>query len=305
MIYRRDLILDPIEEDLYNNASTPDDYNALGLNLGDCLEGTDWITLPDKDPNDPDSWINVNHCNTCDHDLPAAQDAAGFPMHHTGEAWEPCHPEDYGLAIVSSYSRYDPIHEDHVLDANNLLAPYHGEGERLTINGVDYRPFVIVTLNTPLSERFVLLTETGDGRIEGELHEDPTGGVPAEGWVAETYWGADPLERLEADQPHTADDWRKLADRLEQLLLPPKNMTPCDDGFIAGPDHGWYWLIVQDDSGLPYFHTAYRIEKKRLLIACQALMEHRHATGSADEFLLHNALTLFSRFGEPTDKPTK
>lgn len=64
-------VLDPIEEDLYNNASTPDDYNALGLNLSDCLEDTDWIVLPDKDPLDPDSWINVNHCDTCDHDLPA------------------------------------------------------------------------------------------------------------------------------------------------------------------------------------------------------------------------------------------
>ena len=262
MIRRSDLLLDPIEEDLYNNATTPDDYNALGLNLGDCLEDTDWIVLPDKDPNDPDSWINVNHCDICDHNLPAAQDAAGFPMHHTGEAWEPCHPEDYGLAIVSSYSRYDPICEDHVLDADNLLAPYHGEGERLTINGVDYRPFVIVN---PLKQYspFALLTETSGGHVIGELHEMREG--QAEPYhndteTVETYWNNHPLARLEADCPHTADDWRKLADRLEQLLLPPRPLTPCDDGFIAGP---------------------------------------------ASEFLTHNALTLFSGFGEPLDKPTK
>lgn len=220
MIRRSDLTLTPLEDEILRTATRPGDYIGIGLNPADYLEDTDWILTPDGDPYEPGDWLNVNRCDTCPHGMPIAEDTCGIPMHYTEEyRWKPCDPEEYGLALIGSYSRFDTLHDRHVLDSDNLLAPYHGVGKPLPIGTDVYRSFTLVTPAGHRSDRFMLLTEADDGRLEGELHEmRPDHPVKADAQTVAAYYGINPLARFTADYPWSDDDYATLAGRLERLL---------------------------------------------------------------------------------------
>lgn len=220
MTPRNSLTLTPLEDEILQTATTPEEYISIGLNPTEYLEDTDWILTPDGDPYEPYDWLNVTQCDTCPHDMPITEDACGIPMHYTeDQKWEPCDPEEYGLALIGSYSRFDTLHDRHVLDSDNLLAPYHGVGKPLPIGTDIYRSFTLVTPAGHRSDRLMLLTEADDGRLEGELHEiRPDHPVKADAQTVAAYYGINPLARFTADYPWSAADYSTLAGRLERLL---------------------------------------------------------------------------------------
>lgn len=219
MTRRSDLTLTPMEDEILRTATTPEGYIGIGLDPTDYLSDADWLLAPDGDPYEPGDWLAINRCATCPHGLPVAEDTCGIPMHHTGEQWEPCDPEAYDLALIGSYSRFDTLHNRHVLDSDNLLAPYRGVGKPIPVGTGVYRSFTLVIASGRPRDRFVLLTEADDGRLEGELHEPRPGHpVKADAQTVAAYYGIDPLARLVADYPLSPDDFTTLAGRLEHLL---------------------------------------------------------------------------------------